>query len=102
MKGTTVYTNEAALRLMRVGGGFVVNFTSGAALKPYPRGAHYSAAKGAVAAWTRAQHLEQVALRAVWAPPTPTSPVMVFLASPGSGFITGQIIAVNGGMETVR
>jgi len=27
---------------------------------------------------------------------------MVFLAGPGSRFITGQIIAVNGGLEAVR
>jgi 2-hydroxycyclohexanecarboxyl-CoA dehydrogenase len=52
VKGT-LYTNQSAFRLMRADGGTIINFTSGAALKPYPRGAHYSAAKAAVAAWTR-------------------------------------------------
>ena len=52
VKGT-VYTNQAAFRLMRAHGGAIINFTSGAALKPYPRGAHYSASKAAVAAWAR-------------------------------------------------
>jgi NAD(P)-dependent dehydrogenase (short-subunit alcohol dehydrogenase family) len=30
------------------------------------------------------------------------APVMVFLAGEGSRFITGQIIAVNGGLNSVR
>lgn len=143
VKGT-VYTNQAAFRLMRAHGGAIINFTSGAALKPYPRGAHYSASKAAVAAWTRtaahewgrygirvnsvapairtpmadaylarmspaeleavrARHLQQVALGGqLGDPDTDLAPVMVFLAGPGSRFITGQIIAVNGGMEVVR
>ncbi len=143
MKGT-VYTNQSAFRLMRAHGGSIVNFTSGAALKPYPRGAHYSAAKAAVAAWTRTvarewgrydiransvapamrtpmfeaylarlspagleslrtRHREQIALGGqLGNPETDLAPVMVFLAGPGSRFITGQIIPVNGGMESVR
>ncbi len=143
VKGT-VYTNQAAFRLMRAHGGAIINFTSGAALKPYPRGAHYSASKAAVAAWTRtvahewgrygirvnsvapairtpmadaylarmspaeleavrARHRQQVALGGqLGDPDTDLAPVMVFLAGPGSRFITGQIIAVNGGMEVVR
>jgi NAD(P)-dependent dehydrogenase (short-subunit alcohol dehydrogenase family) len=35
-------------------------------------------------------------------PDTGLAPVMVFLADTGSRFMTGQIIAVNGGMEAVR
>ena len=143
MKGT-MYTNQAAFRLMRPRGGAIINFTSGAALKPYPRGAHYSAAKAAVAAWTRtvahewgrhgirvnsvapamqtpmyrahlarlsagelealrARHRKEVALGGqLGDPDTDLAPVMVFLAGPGSRFITGQIIAVGGGLETVR
>ena len=143
MKGT-VYTNQAAFRLMRGHGGTIINFTSGAALKPYPLGAHYSAAKAAVAAWTRtvahewgrygirvnsvapamrtpmyeahlarlsaaelmalrARHRQRVALGGqLGDPDTDLAPVMVFLAGPGSRFITGQIIAVNGGLEEVR
>src|SRR5487761_214568 len=140
----TVYTNQSAFRLMQTHGGSIINFTSGAALKPYPRGAHYSAAKAAVAAWTRtvahewgrhgirvnsvapavrtpmaeayaarmsdeelealgARHRRQVALGGqLGDPETDLAPVMVFLAGSGSRFITGQIIAVNGGMEVVR
>jgi NAD(P)-dependent dehydrogenase (short-subunit alcohol dehydrogenase family) len=143
MKGT-LYTNQAAFRLMRSAGGAIINFTSGAALKPYPRGAHYSAAKGAVASWTRtvarewgqydirvnavapaiqtpmadahiarlseqeleayrSRHRQQIALGGrLGDPDTDLAPVMVFLAGPGSKFITGQIIAVNGGSESVR
>ena len=143
MKGT-VCTNQSAFRLMRANGGSIINFTSGAALKPYPRGAHYSAAKAAVAAWTRTvahewgrhgirinsvapamrtpmyeahlarlsatelealrvRHRQQVALGGqLGDPETDLAPVMVFLAGPGSRFITGQIIAVNGGLEAVR
>jgi NAD(P)-dependent dehydrogenase (short-subunit alcohol dehydrogenase family) len=143
VKGT-VYTNQSAFRLMRADGGTIINFTSGAALKPYPRGAHYSAAKAAVAAWTRtvahewgrygirvnsvapamrtpmyeahlarlsaaeldalrARHRQRVALGGqLGDPDTDLAPVMVFLAGSGSRFITGQIIAVNGGLEEVR
>ena len=95
----TMYTNQSAFRLMRAHGGSIINFTSGAALKPYPRGAHYSAAKAAVAAWTRtvAHEWGRHGIRV-----NSVAPVMVFLAGPGSRFITGQIIAVNGGMEVVR
>jgi NAD(P)-dependent dehydrogenase (short-subunit alcohol dehydrogenase family) len=143
VKGT-LYTNQAAFPLMRDDGGAIVNFTSGAALKPYPRGAHYSAAKGAVAAWTRtvarewgrysirvnavapairtpmaeahtarlsedelaalrARQQQQIALGGrLGDADTDLAPVMVFLAGAGSRFITGQIIAVNGGSESVR
>jgi NAD(P)-dependent dehydrogenase (short-subunit alcohol dehydrogenase family) len=143
MKGT-VYTNQSAFRLMRAGGGAIINFTSGAALKPYPHGAHYSAAKAAVAAWTRtvaaewgkhcirvnsvapamqtpmfrahvarlneqdleamrARHQREIALGGqLGDPDTDLAPVMVFLAGHGSRFITGQIIAVGGGLDHVR
>jgi NAD(P)-dependent dehydrogenase (short-subunit alcohol dehydrogenase family) len=143
VKGT-VYTNQSAFLLMRAQGGSIINFTSGSALKPYPRGAHYSAAKAAVAAWTRtvahewgrfgirvnsvapgmrtpmyeahlarlsagelealrARHREQIALGGqLGDPDTDLAPVMVFLAGPGSRFITGQVIAVSGGLEAVR
>jgi NAD(P)-dependent dehydrogenase (short-subunit alcohol dehydrogenase family) len=143
VKGT-VYTNQSAFRLMRAHGGSMINFTSGAALKPYPRGAHYSASKAAVAAWTRtvahewgrhgirvnsvapgmrtpmyeahiarlsageleahrARHRDQIPLGGqLGDPDTDLAPVMVFLAGPGSRFITGQIIVVSGGLEAVR
>ncbi len=51
----------------------------------------------------RARHRQQIALGGqLGDPDTDLAPVMVFLAGPGSRFITGQIIAVNGGMEAVR
>jgi NAD(P)-dependent dehydrogenase (short-subunit alcohol dehydrogenase family) len=35
----TVYTTQSAFRLMQIHGGSIMNFTSGAALKPYTRSA---------------------------------------------------------------
>ena len=53
------------------------------------------------ALWAR--HREQVALGGqLGDPETDLAPVMVFLAGAGARFITGQIIAVNGGLEAVR
>ena len=51
-------TNQAACRAMRVAGGRIINFGSDAGLGPYPNGAHYSASKGAVMAWTRTVAVE--------------------------------------------
>ncbi|MFY0522299.1 SDR family NAD(P)-dependent oxidoreductase [Archangium gephyra] len=52
VKGTLL-TNQAAFRAMRESGGHIINFGSDAGLIPYPTAGHYSAAKGAVMAWTR-------------------------------------------------
>ena len=141
VKGT-VYTNQAAFRLMRAHGGAIINFTSGAALKPYPRGAHHrcprprwprepepwptSGAATASGSLRRAGHPDPDGRRLSRAetrpsstlswprtssvalggqlgdPDTDLAPVMAFLAGPGSRLITGQIIAVNGGMGVVR
>jgi NAD(P)-dependent dehydrogenase (short-subunit alcohol dehydrogenase family) len=50
----TFLTNQAAFPHLRAqGGGRIIDFGSHAGLTPYPRGAHYSAAKGGVIAWTR-------------------------------------------------
>ncbi len=50
----TFLTNQAAFPHLRDnGGGRILNFASGAGLYPYVNGAHYSASKGAVIAWTR-------------------------------------------------
>jgi NAD(P)-dependent dehydrogenase (short-subunit alcohol dehydrogenase family) len=49
----TFLTNQAAFRHLEQDGGRIVNFASGAALYPYLRGAHYSASKAGVIAWTR-------------------------------------------------
>jgi NAD(P)-dependent dehydrogenase (short-subunit alcohol dehydrogenase family) len=51
----------------------------------------------------RARHQREIALGGqLGDPDTDLAPVMVFLAGPGSRFITGQIIAVGGGLEYVR
>jgi NAD(P)-dependent dehydrogenase (short-subunit alcohol dehydrogenase family) len=51
----------------------------------------------------RARQREQIAIGGKPGDPdTDLAPVMVFLAAEGSRFITGQIIAVNGGLDSVR
>lgn len=49
----TFNTNQAAFPYLKDRGGRIVNFGSGAGIFGMPGGAHYSAAKGAVLAWTR-------------------------------------------------
>jgi NAD(P)-dependent dehydrogenase (short-subunit alcohol dehydrogenase family) len=49
----TLYTNQAAFRYMKEKGGRIINFASGAGVRGMRGGAAYSAAKGAVLAWTR-------------------------------------------------
>lgn len=142
-KGTFL-TNNAALGLMRQSGGHIVNFGSAAGMDPYPGGAHYSAAKGALMAWSRTVAREwgrfgvrvNVVVPSIWTPmydehrarmavdelaehdrmkaaqislggkqgdmENDLLPVMVFLATEDCRFITGQIIAVNGGFSMVR
>ncbi len=72
----TVYTNQAAFRYMRNSGGRIINYGSGAGLRPYPYGAHYSASKGAVHSWIRTVAHEwgkygitvNAVLPAIWTP----------------------------------
>ena len=139
VKGT-LFTNQAAFRHMREQGGRIINFGSGAGIRGQRGSAHYSAAKGAVMAWTRtvaqewARHDITVnsIVPAIWTPmydahrarmsdeeraihdmsmryviplggrlgdpDRDLAPVMVFLAGDGARFITGQAIAVDGGM----
>jgi NAD(P)-dependent dehydrogenase (short-subunit alcohol dehydrogenase family) len=139
VKGT-MYTNQAAFRLMKERGGRIINFGSGAAIRGQRGSAHYSAAKAAVMAWTRtvAQEWAQYSITvnsivpAIWTPmyeahrarmseqelsihdmtmryvvplggrlgdpDRDMAPVLLFLASEGARFITGQAIAVDGGM----
>lgn len=52
VKGT-LYTNQAAFEHMKERGGRIINFGSGAGIRGQAGSAHYSAAKGAVMAWTR-------------------------------------------------
>jgi NAD(P)-dependent dehydrogenase (short-subunit alcohol dehydrogenase family) len=136
----TLLTNQAAFRAMRERGGRIINYGSGAAVRGQRGAAHYSAAKGAVMAWTRAVAQEwsrfgitvNSIVPAIWTPmydahrarmtdeertmhdlqmrhavplggrlgdpERDLAPVLVFLASDGARFITGQAIAVDGGM----
>jgi 3-oxoacyl-[acyl-carrier protein] reductase len=136
----TVFTNQAAYKVMRENGGRIINFGSGEAVMGSPISAIYAATKGAVAAWTRsiakawaADNVTAVALApavqtpgadrlrdflgpemselidqqikatiplggALGDPARDLGPVLVFLAGEGSRFITGQLIAVDGGL----
>lgn len=139
----TFLTNQAALELMREGGGRIINFASAAGAKGLPGKAAYAASKGAVLAWTRTIAVEWAQFGitansvapAIWTPmyeKTRASmtdeqlaehdrklssqiplggklgnvddlvPVLEFLASEGSRFMTGQIFAVDGGSLMVR
>jgi 3-oxoacyl-[acyl-carrier protein] reductase len=142
----TVFTNQAAYRLMREAGrgGRIINLGSGEAVTGITWSSSYALAKGAVHAWTRsaakAWGRYGITVNAV-APAVETpgaerfreflgpqaaaiikqrtaetrpiagslgaeelgdpvrdlGPVLVFLAGPGSGFVTGQLLAVGGG-----
>lgn len=138
LKGT-VFTNQAAFRAMRTGGGAIINFASRAGVEGVPGNATYAAAKGAVLAWTRtvAREWGRLNIRvnavcpSIWTPMfdrvrerlTPDersavdrnlaqsiplggklgdadrdmAPVMLFLGSDMSRFITGQTLPVDGG-----
>ncbi len=141
----TMLTNQVAHRYMKVsGGGSIINFGSISGQRAEPSAAAYSAAKGAVHAWTRTaagtwgvhnirvnailpamatpmyreamarateeertasywRNLSSIALgREYGDPDRDLGPVMVFLASDGSRFITGQLIPVDGGQTNVR
>lgn len=136
----TIFTNQAAYKVMRESGGRIINFGSGEAVMGSPLSALYAATKGAVQAWTRSiarawasDNITAVALApametpgadrlrdflgpemaelidkeikaaiplggALGDPARDLGPVLVFLAGEGSRFITGQLIAVDGGM----
>ncbi len=141
----TMLTNQAAARYMKTsGGGSIINFGSISGQRPEPGAAAYSAAKGAVHAWTRTaagtwgelnirvnailpamatpmykearlrmtdeennasywQNHQSIAMGQEYGDPDrDLAPVMVFLASDGARFITGQMIPVDGGQTNVR
>lgn len=143
--GGTVYTNQAAHRLMKPQGqGAIINFGSDSGLQPAIGTGPYAASKGAVHTWTRLvagewgpdgiranailpgiwtamgeEHLRQLSeadqklYKESWKQrfrlggkpgdlETDFAPVMVFFASDGSRFISGQLIPINGGYGMVR
>jgi NAD(P)-dependent dehydrogenase (short-subunit alcohol dehydrogenase family) len=143
LKGT-FFMNQAVFPHLKEHGGAIVNTGSDVGLVPYPMGAHYSASKAGVMAFTRcaaaawgqygirvnslvpavftpmeAEHIARLSPEELAAhekmfrdliplggklgnPATDLAPVLVFLASDDSRFITGQIISVNGGFGQVR
>lgn len=141
----TMLTNQAAHRYMKEsGGGSIINFGSISGLRPEVTAAAYSAAKGAVHAWTRTaagtwgadgvrvnailpaiatpmyreameraseeertaffwQNHQSIAMGQKYGDPDEDlGPVMVFMASDASRFISGQMIPVDGGQVNVR
>ena len=136
----TVWTNQAAYRHLKAGGGSIVNMGSVEGIRGFAGNAVYAASRGAVMAWTRSAALEwgkqhvrvncvapAIAtdifrrqceamppdmLAAVQAdlqrripidgtlgdPLRDLAPVLLFLVGEDSRFITGQTIAVDGGL----
>ncbi|MET7401020.1 SDR family NAD(P)-dependent oxidoreductase [Dactylosporangium sp. NPDC005572] len=140
----TMLTNQAAFRLLRDGGGAILNFASGAGVRGYAQHGQYAASKGAVLSWTRtvayewgrygitvnsicpgmrtpmyqatrdhlsgedlARHDARIAATTpidgrLGDPMRDLAPLMVFLATPGARYITGQVLVCDGGRTMVR
>jgi NAD(P)-dependent dehydrogenase (short-subunit alcohol dehydrogenase family) len=139
----TLFTNTAAFRSLNDHGGSIINYASAAGVEGTPRMPLYSAAKGAVLAFTRSVARDwgrfnirvNVVCPAIVTPmlqayldglapeerqrreatlaarfplgggpgmPRDAADVNVFLASDLSRFVTGQTIAVDGGMVMMR
>jgi NAD(P)-dependent dehydrogenase (short-subunit alcohol dehydrogenase family) len=137
---STIFTNQAAYRVMQAAGGRIVNFGSSEGVSGNPNSPVYAATRGAVHSWTRSAakawgkkginvnaiapamqtslvdyNLSQLseAARAAFLealkgripidgklgePLRDLYPVLRLLAGPGGRFITGQLIAVDGGL----
>lgn len=144
VRGTMITNQVARNHIKDSGGGSIINFGSISGQRPEPTAAAYSAAKGAVHAWTRTaagtwgadnirvnailpamatpmyyearrratdaentasywRNQQPIALGQEYGDPDrDLGPVMVFLASDASRFITGQLIPVDGGQHNVR
>ena len=144
VRGTMLTNQVAAVHMRASGGGSIINFGSISGQRAEPTAAAYSAAKGAVHAWTRTaagtwgadnirvnailpamatpmyheararsteeentasfwRNLHSIALGQEYGDPdADLGPVMVFMASDASRFITGQLIPVDGGQTNVR
>jgi NAD(P)-dependent dehydrogenase (short-subunit alcohol dehydrogenase family) len=137
---STIFTNQAAFRLMKAHGGRIINFGSASGILGNPRTPIYAAARGAVHSWTRSvakgwgqyqitvntiapamqtslvaagqadwtEEMKKAAAAALAQrvpidgklgdPARDLVPTLLFLASSGARFITGQIIPVDGGL----
>ena len=128
---SVLFLSQAAVRVFDGRGGVIVNLSSINTRAPSPRGALYSATKAALAALTRAWAAEfspsgvrvntvapgpvytagatpdrttstgKTTLLGRAAEPAEIADTIAFLASPKAGYITGAVIAVDGGRTAV-
>jgi NAD(P)-dependent dehydrogenase (short-subunit alcohol dehydrogenase family) len=84
-------------------GGRIINLGSAEGVMGSPISASYAAAKAAVHAWTRSAAVgrgtaPRLGRGSHGDPARDLGPMLVFLAGDGARFITGQLLAVDGGL----